>query len=165
MAEINRDKENNLSHSSLLELLHYCPETGVFTNKLKQAGVAVGKILGTKLANGYISLTVKGPKFLAHRLAWFYIYEVWPKCYIDHIDRCRDNNAIANLREANEYENVHNMKMLCTNTSGYTGVRKLGNRWQARIYFNKKDIYLGCYDTHKEASEVREKYKEDNKLL
>ncbi len=165
MAEINREKENNLSHDSLIALVDYCPETGVFTNKLKRPGVAVGRILGTKLSNGYIALAIKGPKFLAHRLAWFYVYKVWPKCYIDHIDRCRDNNAIINLREADEYENVHNIKMLVTNTSGFTGVGKMGNRWQAKIYFNKQTIYLGCFDTPEEAHSARESYKKENSLL
>lgn len=165
MAEINKEKEAALDHTSLINLIDYCPETGIFRNKMKRPGIAVGKILGTKLNNGYIHLTVKGPKFLAHRLAWFYVYKKWPSCYIDHIDRCRDNNAISNLREANEYENVHNIKMFSTNTSGYTGVRKMGNRWQARIYYNKENIYLGCYDTAEEASAARETYKKEHNLL
>lgn len=165
MADINKDNENALTHEILLDTLHYCPDTGIFTNIAKRPGVAVGKIMGTKLANGYIAIAVRGPKFLAHRLAWFYVYRKWPVHFIDHIDRIRDNNRITNLREASSYENSHNIKMLSTNTSGYTGVCKNGKRWRATVYHNNKYHYVGTYDTAEEANIGRILYKQKNNLL
>jgi hypothetical protein len=38
------------------------------------------------------------------------------------------------------------------NTTGYTGVNKIGKRFQALIYFDGKKKYLGTYDTPKEAA-------------
>ena len=43
-------------------------------------------------------------------------------------------------------------KLLSTNTSGYRGVTKSGERFQAQIFVNKKDKHLGRYDTPKEAA-------------
>ena len=165
MAEINREKENNLVHSVLLNTLEYNPVSGVFTNIAKRPGIAVGKIMGTKLATGYISISVRGPKFLAHRLAWFYMHGEWPKYYIDHIDRNRDNNAINNLREANAYENIHNIKIFDTNTSGYTGIRKMGTSWQSRVQYKGEDFYLGTYTNIEDANIARNEFKKEFNLL
>jgi hypothetical protein len=165
MAEINREKENNLLHKVLLDTLEYSPTLGTFTNKVKRPGIALGKVMGTKLSNNYIAISVRGPKFLAHRLAWFYTHASWPICYIDHIDRNRSNNAISNLREASEYENVHNIKVFDSNTSGFTGVRKMGNKWQARVQYKGEDFHLGTYCNIEEANIARIKFKEEFSLL
>jgi hypothetical protein len=39
-----------------------------------------------------------------------------------------------------------------TNTTGYRGVYKRGERFVAQIFVNKKRTYLGTYDTPKEAA-------------
>ena len=43
-------------------------------------------------------------------------------------------------------------KLLSTNTTGYRGVYKRGERFEAQISINKKFTYLGIYDTPKEAA-------------
>jgi hypothetical protein len=43
-------------------------------------------------------------------------------------------------------------KLQSTNTTGYRGVYKRGERFEAQIRINKKDKYLGTYDTPKEAA-------------
>ncbi len=43
-------------------------------------------------------------------------------------------------------------KLPSTNTTGYDGVAKSGERFKARIYINKKSTNLGTYDTPKEAA-------------
>ena len=43
-------------------------------------------------------------------------------------------------------------KLHSTNTTGYRGVFKSGDRFRAQIYINNKGIYLGLYDTPKEAA-------------
>ena len=43
-------------------------------------------------------------------------------------------------------------KLHSTNTTGYTGVSKSGERFVAQISINKKLKYLGRYDTPKEAA-------------
>jgi hypothetical protein len=43
-------------------------------------------------------------------------------------------------------------KLLSTNNTGYTGVSKSGERFLARIRINKKQTYIGRYDTPEEAA-------------
>jgi len=48
-------------------------------------------------------------------------------------------------------------KLLSTNTTGYRGVYKRGERFRARISVNKKKTNLGTYDTPKEAAVAYDK--------
>jgi hypothetical protein len=43
-------------------------------------------------------------------------------------------------------------KLHSTNTTGYRGVSKSGERFVAQIFVNKKPVYLGTYETPKEAA-------------
>jgi len=65
-----------------------------------------------------------------------------------------------------EVQNV-NKSIMKTNTSGYTGVSKSGNKWIASITFNDKTKYLGRFDDIIEASNVYQaaKKKRDNQYL
>lgn len=112
-----------ISHSRLLHLLSYAPESGLFTWKNPTSKrVMVGDVTGCPSDNGYLKIRLDGTLYLAHRLAWFYVYAQWPTAHIDHRNRIRSDNRIANLREATRVQNMANMSMLRTNTSGTTGV-------------------------------------------
>ena len=43
-------------------------------------------------------------------------------------------------------------KLHSSNTTGYRGVFKSGERFRAQIFVNNKKTYLGTYDTPKEAA-------------
>lgn len=72
--------------------------------------------------NGYFTGTVMGRQMYAHRVVWFVVNGHWPTGQIDHIDGKRDNNVYSNLRDVPQELNAKNMRMLSTNTSGFTGV-------------------------------------------
>ncbi len=82
-----------LTQAELKAVLHYDPETGIFTryghNKC-----------GSKTYQGYIGIGIKRKTYYAHRLAWLYMTGVWPSKEIDHKNRIRDDNRWVNLREA-----------------------------------------------------------------
>jgi hypothetical protein len=108
--------------------------------------------------DGYVHIRIDYKLYRAHHLAWLYVYGEMPDM-IDHIDRDRSNNAIANLRLATKSENAINSKMNARNTSGFRGVRrKKGlNRWDARIQYKGKGIHLGYFDSPEDASEAYKK--------
>ena len=82
------------------DLLNYDPDTGDFTWKVSTSNrVRVGQVAGTLRHDGYIRIKVNGKLYLAHRLAWFFVYGVWPVEFLDHIDQDKSNNRINNLRE------------------------------------------------------------------
>jgi len=73
-----------LTQERLKELLTYNPDTGVFTRKKVSRGGRwkVGTLDGT----GYIHTRVDYKIYLAHRLAWLYMYGEFPTETIDHIN-------------------------------------------------------------------------------
>ena len=110
-----------ITQKELKDLLHYDPETGVFTwLKSGKGRKANGETRG--LTNGYFTIRINWRQYKAHRLAWLYVYGVWPKGQIDHINHNTTDNRIANLREVTNQENHRNMSLSKNNTSGVTGV-------------------------------------------
>ena len=148
---------DNLSYSHLLKILDYNSETGEFIWKIQLSGKGkVGTLAGTILPAGYRQIKIDTIAFLAHRLAWFYVYGIWPK-QLDHSDGDRDNNSIRNLRLATPQQNSANKKLQINNSSGFKGVRirpnKAGNmRWRAVIETKGKNITIGTFATGEEAS-------------
>jgi len=77
-----------------------------------------------------------------------------PKRYlkvVDHIDNNPTNDKLYNLQVISHMENISKD---ITNKVGYTGVRKNGKKWNAKIDVNNKRIYLGTYETPLEASQA-----------
>lgn len=129
-------KTPKLAHEDLLRVLHYDPETGVFTWKERiSIRVMVGWRAGMVNTIGYRVTQVFGEKFLMHRLAWFYVHGRWPAADLDHINGRRDDNRIANLREATRQQNIQNARRKSNNTSGVKGVfwDHSKQRWIAKI--------------------------------
>lgn len=140
------------------ELLNYDPETGVWVNRTKRRPQSpAGSIAGGVGANGYRYIALNGRRYLAHRLAWFYVHGVWPVAEIDHRNTKRDDNRLENLREATRSLNCQNQ---CVpqkkGTSGYLGVtwdRRKG-KWQAQIKANSARNWLGYFDAPEAAHEA-----------
>lgn len=81
------------------------------------------KMAGSK-TRGYISISIRGKKYMAHRLVFLWINKRFPKSQIDHIDHNRSNNNPKNLREVTAKENRQNTSLLGRNKSGFCGVSK-----------------------------------------
>lgn len=149
---------NELTAEQLREILHYDPETGIFTWKVRTSRrVKVGDVAGCTGGNGYLRIRVCSRKYQAHRLAWLYVNGTWPKDQLDHINRNRSDNRISNLRDVTNKQNHQNRSKSSNNTSGHPGVswHKRYSKWQARIRHNYKLIHLGYFDTKEEALSAR----------
>lgn len=145
-----------LTAERLREILHYDPETGLFTwcaHTTPRHRTTGGQIAGRRQSRGYIQITIDGRCYVAHRLAWFYITGSWPAAEIDHINGIRDDNRFVNLREATRAQNMANSRRLHSNTSGFKGVSfdKRDGRWRAYIRGNQRRHHLGSFDTPEEA--------------
>jgi hypothetical protein len=87
-----------LTAERLREQLRYDAETGVFTRRVGSGHARAGDMAGTVHSTGYVRISIDGGKYTAHHLAWLYVHGVWPY-QIEHINRKRSDNRIANLRE------------------------------------------------------------------
>ena len=138
-----------LTQSRLKQLLHYDPETGVFTWRVSPCNrvrtVSVAGSLGMK---GYRRIRIDRSNYFAHRLAWLYMHGQFPCDKTDHINGVKDDNRIANLRAATDAQNSQNRAKQSNNTSGIPGVywSSKNKKWCAMIGINRRRKYIGYFD-------------------
>lgn len=147
-----------ITEGELKSLLDYNVITGVFTRKVRTSNsINIGDVAGNDDGAGYIQISLKGKTYRAHRLAWLYCHGEFPSDSIDHINGVKDDNRIANLREANCEVNSKNSKLRSDNKSGVMGVVfcKARGKYQVRISKNKKTIQLGYFDNLEDAKNTR----------
>jgi hypothetical protein len=168
-------KNEPLTLERLKQVLRYDEDSGdFFVNTMKENfGRRFGKKVGCLAKNGYIVISIDGKKHYAHRLAWMYVYGKFPDNQIDHIDRCKTNNAIANLRKAERYQNLQNIPLDASGVSGLLGatLHKQENGrifYTAEIALKKNRKYLGSFTTAEQAHEAylaaKRKFHEFNTL-
>jgi hypothetical protein len=132
-----------------------------------------------KLSNGIAVLLDDEDFERLHKYKWYqtkngYImrHETWPKTgtvymhreilgaqkgeLIDHANHIKYDNRRVNLRFATPSQNIFNQPISSANTSGYVGVCyvKEKRKWRAKIYKNKKAIYLGYFDNKHDAARM-----------
>jgi len=148
----------SLTYRRMREVVRYDRRSGLFYWKVSTGKVKRGEIAGHTDSSGYTKISIDGVKYFAHRLAWFYCFKVWPQKNIDHIDRCRSNNQIKNLRDVGQSLNGLNGSLRRNNSSGHTGVSYDPRRgtWVAYINKDGKKTHLGAYDSPKIAAQARE---------
>ena len=139
-----------LTQSELKTLLHYDPNTGIFTWLVSRAKGKANTRAGFVGQNGYRRIGICGGVYLEHRLVWLYVYGAWPSGQIDHKDGVRDNNALSNLRVVFGSGNRENLGgAQRNNQSGFLGVwyhPRLG-KFRASIKVKGKLRMLGHYPT------------------
>lgn len=142
-----------LTQARLRELLHYDPESGVFTWIAKSSPcshIRPGDIAGWD-DDGYVKIKLDGRDYKAHRLAWLYMHGQWPSRFIDHKDTDRSNNRFLNLRDASCAINMQNQTKAHANnrSCGLLGVtfHKQSGRWAAKLAINGKRLFGGLHDT------------------
>lgn len=140
---------SNFDFIFINNILEYCHETGTLTWKKRvNSKVPAGRKAGNIMNKGYLHVTVKGKKLLAHRVAWLLYYKKWPSFQIDHINGNRLDNRIKNLRDVSNSENLCNRNKP-SGKNPYVGVSSIKgtNLWQAHIGFNKMQKNLGRFAT------------------
>lgn len=152
---ISDGETNMITQERLKELLDYDPETGVFRWRATKAKcIKNGDLAGSTSNHGYIGIFVDGHRRLAHRLAWLYMFGVWPDKQIDHINGIRGDNKIVNLRLATQSENSANGKQRTRNLKGAHFMKTL-KKWRATLTKNYKQVHVGLFASEKEAHEAR----------
>lgn len=141
-----------ITQESLKQVLSYDQETGIFTWLCNRGrNNTQGKIAGVVDRNNYLYIRIYNKKHLAHRVAWLYMYGIWPNNQIDHINGVRNDNRINNLREVTNKENCQNRLKHKNGHLIGTTFRKDINRWVAQVNISGKQVYLGLYYTQQEA--------------
>jgi len=146
-----------ITAETLRRELNYDPDTGVFTRRIARGGQKVGDVAGWLGQNGYRYINVAGGKYTAHSLAWLHVYGVWPSLKLDHRNRDRLDNRIANLREASNALNALNSGLRNDNTTGHRGIYWFPRtaKWMACVFDNGRQVHLGYFATKEQAIAAR----------
>ncbi|MFM2123736.1 MAG: hypothetical protein RL328_187 [Acidobacteriota bacterium] len=132
----------------LREAIDYEPNEGRF---FWNSGLRKGEeLVGTIDHGGYRRFTLGGRSISLHHAAWILTHGVVPANTIDHINRVRTDNRIANLREATSSEQLQNRAS--ENSTGFRGVCKDKRRFAGQIKFKGKKVHLGVFATPEEAA-------------
>jgi len=137
----------------LRQLLRYEAETGKLYWDNNERWRRNGKAAGYYHHRGYRYIRIDNATYAVHRVVWKMYYGFDPNVAIDHINLIKDDNRIANLREASKQENSRNTAPGPSNRSGFKGVcfHKISSKWRAQITANGKVIHLGYFDTPEQA--------------
>lgn len=155
-----------MSPPQLRELLRYEPETGklfwlprtpesfgspFYTARRCAAWNAIyagEEALNRNHNQGYRAGAILNRTYLAHRVVWAFVHGQWPEDEIDHLDGCRSNNRIGNLRTVSRCDNMRNRQLSTKNTSGVMGVywAPHAKKWRAEIKTDEARIHLGYFN-------------------
>jgi len=159
-----------MNQSYLKECVQYDPATGLFvwldrpSSHFKSAKahkifsqLYAGKPCGSRSKEGYHLIRIDGLIYKAHRLAWLHQNGGLPTEWLDHINRDRADNRIANLRLATPTLNALNATQRKDNTSGVVGVsiHKVTQKWVAQISVHGAIRHLGLFSTIADAKAAR----------
>jgi hypothetical protein len=142
-----------LTHQRLKEVLSYDEVSGhFFWRKVLSNRVKPGACAGTLCKNGYIYISIDGSRYLAHRLAVFYVTGEAPAKFVDHINGFSTDNRICNLRNASPRINAENRQGPQSNNAlGILGVSMKRKKFLAQIVVNGSHRNLGVFDTAEQA--------------
>ena len=149
-----------MTQDELKELLHYDPETGVWTWLVDRANgrYKAGSIIkGDVDKCGYRRLWINGKRYQSSHIANLYMTGKWPKEEMDHINRDQADDRWCNLREATSSENKVNRILPRKEKYLPPGVKRKGRKFEANRRINGRRIYLGTFETIKEAEEAYNK--------
>lgn len=138
------------------EALDYEQETGIFRRKVRLAQChRVGDRADHEIKHGrmrgYRRVAFDGKRYLAHRLAWLYVFGRWPDQQIDHINGDRGDNRIGNLRDVPMTVNAQNVRRpRAHNSTGVLGAVAHQGRFRVRL----SGKHIGCFDTPQQAHQA-----------
>jgi HNH endonuclease len=149
----------------LRELLHYDPETGSLTWKIRRHGVGgyPGHTAGYSI-DTYKTLYVKidGVLYQVPYIIWKMMTGRDFVERITYIDGDRSNNRWHNLREVNRSKLALTYRKPKNNKTGFKGVMFDNDnvKYRAQIRYRRKHYHLGSFDRIEDAIAARKKAEE-----
>jgi hypothetical protein len=117
--------------------------------------IDLAKPAGSVVAGRYRIIKIGAAKHQAHRLVWLWHGRDLPEhpFVLDHVNRVKDDNAIENLRVADQSSNQFNKDLTDTNRSGIKGVSwcTTYKKWVVQVYAYGRKC-SGRFETLEEAA-------------
>jgi len=147
------------------EYLEYQPNGELIWRKSRGSRAKAGQIAGWDI-NNYRNVNLNGKPYRIHRINYLIHHGRMP-IMVDHLNQCKSDNRIENLRQSDRSQNAGNQNLRKDNTSGFRGVHwyKPSNKWVAQLGImvngKSKQKHLGYFDCPKEAYEAYKKAAKD----
>jgi len=99
---------------------------------------------------------INGKDIIGHMLLHRYILHPPHKNHVDHINHNGLDCRKKNMRICTSRENQYNGRSRIHSSSIFKGVdwNKNTNKWRSRIRYNGKQVYLGLFDSEREAAQI-----------
>jgi len=142
-------EKRGMTHTDVKEWFDY-KDGNLYWKKSPAKQVKEGSQAGSMNAYGYVRVTFRKKEYMLHRLIWlWHKKELIEGMQIDHINQCKTDNRIENLRQVSPSENKLN------NKAKYVSYSTKSKKWVAygpaikRVYH-----YIGMFQTKQEAEEA-----------
>lgn len=143
-----------VTQNYLKEWFIYDTTTGnlLWRKRRFKSSVKIGDAIGSRRKDGYVVCRVQGESYYLHRLVYLFHNNV-EVYHLDHINGCKYDNRIENLREVTEHENVANARRSSNNTTGIKGVSldKKSGLYVSQVFY-KGVRARKCFKTLDEAT-------------
>jgi len=146
-----------LTKKQLQGEVYYDRNTGYFF-RIKPKGKNVNCPCGSVDRFGYISVSIKGRNYPAHKLVILYCYGFMPLKVVDHLDGNRTNNKASNLRACSHSTNSRNATLRKDNKTGVSGAYELPYGFSLVI----GGVSLGTYKDIRDLKVVADEYRKNN---
>ena len=133
------------------QIWRYDPITGHLYWRIQPCNpIPAGSRAGSLSEEGYIRITYKRQRYMAHWIVWALIKGEWPKGLLDHRDNDGANNRARNLREASVARNMANRRRGQGENLRGAHFRRNRGTWIAMLCKE----YLGSFPTEEAAHEA-----------
>ena len=151
--------KRNIDIDTLRQWLDYNSETGDVVWKVRRCGrVRLGYAKRKPDKYGYYNVTLDRLPHRLHNVIWALHYGEWPPIThdVDHINGCRTDNRIENLRLATRSQQAANTKKKAGSKSRYKGVAWEESRqcWRASIVKDGYTHFLGRFHDEEKAHQA-----------
>jgi len=142
-----------LTQERVKHLFTYDKKNGVLIRNFDRGMGKKGDICNGVDRHGYGVLGIDNKLYRTHRVIWLYVYGYLPVGPLDHINQCKTDNRIENLREVSFGQSRENIPVQKNNKCGLRGVwiHNQTNKWCASIGHKGKNIHLGSFTSAEEA--------------
>lgn len=149
---------SNLGRIKILEKIHYRKHMGNYVIKEKIKSLTLSGQTWALYWGTCLTKNGKTKSIRIHRLlAQHFIENKNNLPCVNHIDGNKLNNSLNNLEWVSYMENNCHSKKSKKTSSSLTGVYydKFNNKYRARIFINRKNIFSKRFETEQEAYEWR----------
>ena len=141
-------------YETVVSLLDYDPDTGIFIWKVSKGGQKAGNRAGQQDPDGYRKIRINGQRCGENRLAWLIMTKTQPPLdmRVDHENHVKNDNRFQNLRLMTVGDNTVHGGAEKVEPKCYQ-ITRVGT-FQAVYTMNRKRYTCGTFKTAEEASKV-----------